>query len=293
MIALRLKIGVSDKEVIPACRHLIFTDTNGAQANFTIQTIVEDFGDLPRWGYSRMHVFNNNGKRTRSPSPIRSQPPPLIGSGPGTDPGASSSSFFTQPLQFLPSNPSNPNPTNPIHFAQPPHLNAQSLPTINPPREPSPIPVINPIPDPIPEPIIDPVPPLADPNPIPEPIIDPVPPQADPQSVIPPVPQPIPPPLPQLADPILRQIPEEPLPVDNLEALRDAIPVQDPPPPPPRAAQIRGSAQPTVSEEARHSLCLKAKEGAAKKKGDKSGATSGNVIISTFPYVHLNDLELI
>lgn len=62
MIALRMKIGVSDKDVILACRHLVFTDTNGAQKSYTIQTVVADYGDLPRWGHSRLQVFNNNGK---------------------------------------------------------------------------------------------------------------------------------------------------------------------------------------------------------------------------------------
>lgn len=59
------------------------------------------------------------------------------------------------------------------------------------------------------------------------------------------------------------------------------------------ATQPRGRAQPTASEEARHSLRLKAKEVAGKTRGGKSGATSGNVIISTFPYIHLSDTELV
>lgn len=48
MIVLRLKIGVSDKDVIPACKHLVFTETTGEEATYIVQTMVEDFGDTPR-----------------------------------------------------------------------------------------------------------------------------------------------------------------------------------------------------------------------------------------------------
>lgn len=50
-----------------------------------------------------------------------------------------------------------------------------------------------------------------------------------------------------------------------------------------------GRAQRTTSEEARHSLRLKVKESTGKGRGGKSGAQSGNVILSSFPYIHLSD----
>lgn len=108
MIVLRIKIGVSDKDVIPACRHLVFTEPNGAQSTYIVQTVVEDFGDNPRWGHSCLHVFNHNGKRARSPSPEPRAPP--------------------QPSNYLPSSTAPPNPiqSNPITHL-PPHTTSLQI----------------------------------------------------------------------------------------------------------------------------------------------------------------------
>lgn len=46
LVALPLKIGVPDKEVISACRHLIFTDPNDIAHNHIVQTQVE-YSEIP------------------------------------------------------------------------------------------------------------------------------------------------------------------------------------------------------------------------------------------------------
>lgn len=71
MVGLRIKLGVPDKEVIPACRHLLFTEEDGEGFTQLVQTVVEDETDVLPWGHSRSHLFSR--KRLRSPSP----PPPL------------------------------------------------------------------------------------------------------------------------------------------------------------------------------------------------------------------------
>lgn len=39
--------------------------------------MVEDHGDFPPWGHSRMHIFNPHGLKPRPPSPGPSTQPPL------------------------------------------------------------------------------------------------------------------------------------------------------------------------------------------------------------------------
>lgn len=295
MIALRLKIGVSDKEVIPACRHLVFTDPFGAQRNYTIQTIVEDYGDLPRWGHSRLQIFNCNGKRTRSASPGPHAVPLPTRSPLDLDQLASGSSFFTnniplqtsltQPLQphmtplltgltntlLTPPAPIPDNPLNPIPNPEPV------------PQEPLPVPAPQPeAPDALEIPGPEPVP-VPQPNPVPEPL-----PEAPDAPEIPgPEPVPQPDPIPEIPVPDPAPIPN-PVEQPDLEILAN-LPIAAPAPP----RQDRGPAQLTASEEARHSLRLKVKDGAGTSRRGRTGASSGNAIISSFPYVHLTDLELI
>ncbi|XP_078179603.1 uncharacterized protein LOC144573724 [Carex rostrata] len=68
MRVLRLKIGVPDKEVIPSCRHLLFTYTNGKHDNYFLQILVEDPIPSTPWGHLRGQIFQTR-KRARSSSP--------------------------------------------------------------------------------------------------------------------------------------------------------------------------------------------------------------------------------
>lgn len=62
MIALRIKIRVTNKEVIYACCRLLFTDVNGLTHSHIIQVQVED-DDLPPWGSTRLSVFDTSLNR--------------------------------------------------------------------------------------------------------------------------------------------------------------------------------------------------------------------------------------
>lgn len=68
MRVLRLKIGVPDKEVIPSCRHLIFTYANGTHDSYFLQILVEDTISFAPWGHLRGQIFQTR-KRARSSSP--------------------------------------------------------------------------------------------------------------------------------------------------------------------------------------------------------------------------------
>lgn len=369
MIALRLKIGVPNKDVIPACRHLVFTDPSGAQSYYTIQTVVEDFGDFPRWGHSRLHVFNDNGKRTRSTSPRpRQQVNPPLQTGFNYDQGLfnqdTSLLLHTQPFHYLQQPPLNP-PNQPCSNTA--SLNDILLPTpalnplllnlpsssANPPPEPSsipiPIPTLIPLaashPEVAPNPPVDApqpeVPPVAeaeanpDLNPAPE--VDPEGPPAPaqpeiaPEAQAPPAPaQPAivpeaqaPPapaqPVPALqavvnilavpeaqAPPVPAQVVQVAAPAPALQAVVNELAAPEEPPVPIPVVQAAAVEQPVpeaqaprsrpgtiAADEARHSLRLKVKEGASKSRGGKAGTSTGNVILNSFPYVHLTDLELI
>ncbi|KAF3339528.1 Cellular nucleic acid-binding protein [Carex littledalei] len=200
----RIKIAVPDKEVIPACRNLIFTDTNGEI-------------NLPE------------------PPPLAPIPtaptdiaPPLARPIPPT----------SQPLTILP--PSDvllPNPTAPplILLDHPP----------KPPVLESPLPHLDPLPDGPPT--------LEAPAPV----------QLTEPDVVPAL-ETVPPPETLIAS---AEIPSEiPAALDPTPA---TVTVANPTP-----SQDRGKGQPTASEEARHYLCLKVKEGTTKKRGGKSGASS-------------------
>lgn len=172
--------------------------------------MVEDYGDLPRWGHSRLQVFNSNGKRTIPASPDPTIPPPLTRASPNLDPMASGSSFFTQPIQLpnsLPQLPSSqPNDNNIILSFQPASLHVRlvtaptttttSVVSLTDTLLPQPAPIVN-LPDPIPNPTSL----AANQNPIV--------PKLPPQPI--PIRQAIPEPLPD-PNPILLQ---EPFPVPN------------------------------------------------------------------------------
>ncbi|KAF3341597.1 hypothetical protein FCM35_KLT00235 [Carex littledalei] len=279
----RIKIAVPDKEVIPACRNLIFTDTNGEMSTYLIQTIVEDDDPLLPWGYSRSQHFSLTRKRSRSPSPPRI---------------TSISSF--QPIHLHASNLPEPPPLAPIPAA--PTDIAPPLARLIPPTS-QPLTILPPsdalLPNPTaPPPILldhPPKPPvlLESPLPHPDPLPDgpptleasaPV--QLTEPDVVPTL-ETVPPPETLIASAeIPSEIPAAPAALDPTPATVTATNR-------PAPSQDRGKGQPTASEEARHSLRLKVKEGTAKKRGGKSGASSGNVIISSFPYIHLSDSELI
>lgn len=69
LILTRIKIAVPDKEVIPSCRNLIFTDENGIHSTHLITTIVEDDDLTHPWGLYRNQFYSLSHKRQRSPLP--------------------------------------------------------------------------------------------------------------------------------------------------------------------------------------------------------------------------------
>ncbi|KAF3327951.1 hypothetical protein FCM35_KLT06557 [Carex littledalei] len=134
------------------------------------------------------------------------------------------------------------------------------------------------LPTPIPAPV-----PVSVPFPVPLPA--PVPPLV-PISV--PFPVPLPAPVPPLVPSLLPTLAPSPVPLPAPVPATVPAPVPDPvlvlvpdlvPAPLPAPVPVQDHAQPTASKEARHSLRLKAKEGAGKKRRGKSGANSGNPII--------------
>lgn len=75
LVLTRIKIAVPNKEVIPACQNLVFTDENGATSTYLVLTMVEDDDSDQPWGYFRTQLFSLNRKRQRSPSPPPPPPP--------------------------------------------------------------------------------------------------------------------------------------------------------------------------------------------------------------------------
>lgn len=290
----RIKIAVPDKEVIPASRNLIFINENGESSTYLIQIIVEDDDTSLPWGHSRSQVFSISRKRSRSRSPP---------SSPAFNPIVS-----FQPVHLhtrdVPESSSRPTPfpsriiadSQPPSGQPPPELLLLPSPQTN--SSTMPLPHSTPLPLPTPQNPASSEPPS-------QPILAPssqLIPALPSQPISPPLSQPIPAPTPPPAP--------EPEPPANVE-IQEAVPAQpevqqgnpvpaadlevapNPPPEEPMAPRIGGRSHPTISDEARHSLRLKAKEGAPKKRGGRSGASSGNVIISSFPYPNLSDLELI
>lgn len=274
----RIKIAVPDKEVIPACRYLVFTNDTEEPAAYLIQTLVEDDNTALPWGHSRSQIFNANHKRPRSPSPTLPSPPTNI-----------ITSF--QPVSLHIGDIPGPSTRSPIPLPNPMTITKTS--TVPPPAVPlstattgtSSTPNPSTVPAPAPPPPA-PQAPTAPPQDLTQTALTP-PVQPTPQLIVNSQPSAAALPIPATEIPI----PEIPIPhpVDHSAPGTTQLTV----PPTARTSRTGSRLQPTISEEARHSLRLKAKEGAPKNKGGKSGASSGNIIISTFPYIHLTDSELI
>lgn len=188
LVLTRIKIAVPDKEVIPACRNLIFTDEQGVATTYLIQTIVEDEDPSPPWGHSRSQVFNTTGKRPRSPSPEPQRSPsplpnPIISFQPvrlhlNNIPSSSAQTVPVNLNPILLSHPEIPIPTPshpPIHLLNPSpdHPTSQELPV------PNPVPVEQPPNQEIPIPLaLPPIPEIPVPNPDP-PAVELTPPAAE------------------------------------------------------------------------------------------------------------------
>lgn len=312
LIAFRLKIGVPDKEVISACRRLIFTDPKGKTHSHIVQIQVED-SEIPHWGSTRHPVFDASFIRESSispqPSDIHSdnflslappvEPNPLLvdlNSYPENDTNTSNNNF----LDLLFSN-NNGVPSHLNDFSS--HIPDTPLPDIASPQIPPPLlPQPNtqpinqiqmiPIPDPI-QPIPIPIPEPIQMIPIPEPI------------------QPIPIQAPPLNDPEIN--PQAPLegepqemvpmeaavpPVDQVGQLQGPIPAPLEHPPAaiadqPPAPQVQAAPE-METEETRHSLRLKVnRTGGPTRTRGRQGSSSGTTIIQQFPYINLTDQEII
>lgn len=310
-IALRLKIGVPDKEVISGCRRLIFTDSKGISHSHLVQVQVET-SELPPWGTTRLPVFDTGSIRDSSVSPHLSESHgknlslahPTDIPGPSSRPPLNSLTmdlnlFPEEGFDFFNTNP----PTLPVTnvFQAPPFPLTPIAPSTH-----SPLPDVTspPIPDPLPIgsdiPLIEPmfergmgnqiILSAATENPQPEPTLVPI--QGVPQENPEPVLEPI----------LVQEIPQAAViqPVHQNETVlvpQPDMPAQDPPVQPRQIAQ-RAPPVPAAAggdtEETRHSLRLKVKElTGGPSRRPRGGSTSGNNLIQKFPYINLSDHEII
>lgn len=313
LVALRMKIGVSDKEVISACRRLLFTDPAGTTHSHIVQIQVED-SEPPLWGTTRLPVFDATFIREGSVSPqpsaamsnnILSLAPLVIVPHPTPQPLLVDLNSFPEDAHSFPNtnfldslfpNPNGMTFMNHNAFSIP--LPNTPLPDIASPQNPLPLsnqsdilplvtdqapplqalPEHNPhAPQPEESAIID--------NLEPHPILQEIPQVPDPQPPVqldqPQAPQlqldqpPAPLPQLQLVPPLQLQLdqPPAPLPQPQPLAIHDAQP--------PNAMPLAQATAGLETEETRHSLRLKVKDrtGGPSRNRGRQGAAPGNTII--------------